>query len=404
MKKTLLLILISAIVFQLTAQKNAQWRGENRDGKYQDTGLLQKWPEEGPKLLWHYDDLGDGHASAAVTNDLIYTAGTTEEGNGFVIALDHSGAKIWQTEIGKEWTENWEGTRSTPLVHDGKVYILSSYGKLFCLSAKKGDVIWKDDLFKTYDGVNIKWGVTENLLIDNEKLFVTLGGADANVIALNKDTGKLIWKTKGKGEKSAYNSPLIINHNNKKILVTMTESHILGIDAETGNLLWAHNHPNKYSVHPNTPLFHNGEIYCVSGYGKGGVKIKLSDDGKSVTELWRDPELDNQMGGVILLNDRLYGAGHNNKKWFCLDWKTGKTLYSDKFIKEGNIIFADEHLYCYGQDGKIALVEPKEDSFDVKGVFEVPYGEKHHWAHLVINNKKLYVRHGTSLMVYDIAK
>ena len=257
---------------------------------------------------------------------------------------------------------------------------------------------------KDYDGKNIVWGVTEILLVDGNKLFCTPGGTEANVIALDKNTGKLIWKSKGKGELSAYCSPMLIKLSNKKIVVTMTASSIIGIDASNGNLLWSHEQTNQYSVHANTPLYSNGFLYCVSGYGKGGVMLKLSADGLSVTEIWRNTSLDNRMGGVVLLNGKLYGGGDKSRKWIVLDWKTGNEVCATElFSKTGNTISADGMLYCYSENGEVGLVEPKADGFNLISKFKVPFGANQHWAHLVIKDKKLYMRHGTSLMVYSIA-
>lgn len=394
------ILVISAL--QLLSQEISQWRGPNRDGIYPESGLLKDWPAEGPKLLWHFDELGDGHASAAVTKDMVYTCGT-EGSNGFVIALNHSGSKVWKTIYGPEWVESWEGVRSTPLIVGDKLFIMSSYGLVTSMDANTGKILWKVDLFKDYDGRNIKWGVTENLLMVDGKIICTPGGIDANIIALDKNTGKLVWKSKGVGEKSAYCSPQLINRGGKKIIVTQTESHIIGMDASTGKLLWKHPQPNKYSVHANTPLYHNGQLYCVSGYGKGGVMLQVSEDGNSIKELWRNTTLDSRMGGMVLFDGRIYGSGDASRTWVCLDWKIGKELFTDKFLKNGNIILADNMLYCYGDGGNIALVKPEADKFNVISKFKVPYGEKQHWAHLVIADKKLYVRHGTSLMVYSLA-
>ena len=113
--------------------------------------------------------------------------------------------------------------------------------------------------------------------------------------------------------------------------------------------------------------------------------------------------LDSKMGGAVLVDGRIYGSGDKNKEWFCLDWNTGEVLYSASPIKVGNIIYADGLLYCYGTGGKVGIVDPKSNDFNMISSFEVPYGEEYHWAHLVIYDKKLYVRHGTSLMVYNIA-
>lgn len=403
MKNLLLISFIALFCCFIPFQEIAQWRGANRDGIYNETGLQKQWPENGPQLLWHFDELGDGHSSAAVTSKAIFTAGTIN-GMGVIFSFDLNGNLHWKTEYGKEWTDSWPGVRSTPLYVNGNIYLMSGYGVVVCLDAEIGNIIWSVDLMKDYDGKNIVWGVTENLLVDGNTLYCTPGGTDANVIALDRVSGKLMWKSQGKGESSAYCSPMLIKLTNKRILVTMTANSIIGIDASNGNLLWSHEQTNQYSVHANTPLYKDGYIYCVSGYGKGSVLLKLADDGSSVTEVWRNQALDNRMGGVVLLNGKLYGAGDKSRKWFVLDWKTGKELSSSELLsKTGNTISADGMLYCYSENGEVALVEPKADGFNLISKFKVPFGANQHWAHLVINNKKLYVRHGTSLMVYSIA-
>jgi outer membrane protein assembly factor BamB len=401
-KHTFTLIFFFLTIYQLHSQEVIQWRGEQRDGKYNETNLLKEWPQNGPELLWHFDELGEGHASVAVSNDRIYTAGT-ENGNGFVIALNHDGNKIWKTEYGKEFMESWPGVRSTPNIYGDNLYILSAYGRLVCMNKNNGSIIWTVNIFTDYDGRNTKWGVTENLVIHENKIYVTVGGTDANVIALNKDNGTLIWKSKGNQEKSAYCSPTVINHNGFHIFVTQTESSIMGFDANSGEFLWHHFQPNQYYVHANTPLYKDGQLLIVSGYGKGSVMLQLSDDGKSISELWRNKTLDNRMGGVILLNNKIYGSGDYNRGWYCVDWNTGKDLSNSELFTKGTIIYADNMLYCYSEGGEVALVKPENNQMKMVSKFKVPYGEKQHWAHLVIHNKKLYVRHGSSLMVYSIA-
>ena len=403
MKSVELLLLSILIYLTGNAQEIAQWRGENRNGIYNETGLLKKWAENGPKLLWHYDELGDGFSSASVTKTAVYLTGLKID-MGYVFALSHEGKLLWKTEYGHEWTESHNGTRTTPLVYGEKLYLMSGLGKVYCINSKTGEIIWTVDLMKDYDGRNIKWAITENLLIDDNKLFCTPGGVEANVIALDKNTGKLIWKSKGNGELSAYCSPALIKLPQRHILATMTESSILGIDVKNGNVLWRQEHTNKYSVHPNTPIYNNGYLYCVSGYGTGGVMLKLSEDGSKIAEVWSDSSLDPRIGNVVVLNGRIYGAGDKTKKLQCIDWETGKSIYSADMIAPANIISAQGLLYCYSETGTINLVEPKADGFDILSSFNVPYGTNENWAHLVIFDKKLYVRHGSSIMVYDISE
>jgi len=403
MKKTSLIIISLFIGVQLFSQDFAQWRGMHRDGKYQESGLLKSWPAEGPQLVWNFDDLGDGHASAAIADDKIFTAGTIDD-IGYVFAFNMKGELKWKVEYGPEWTVNWPGVRSTPMIVDGKLYLLSGYGNLTCMNTEDGSLLWSIDFMKEYGGLNIQWGFCENLLVDGNQLFVTVGGPDANIVSVNKNDGKLIWKSKGNGEKSAYGSPALINHNGRKLLIAHTEFSVLGLDAMSGEMLWSYEKKNKWNVHPNTPIYHDGQLYCVSGYGAGGIMLKLSDNGTEVTEVWKNISLDNQMGGVVLLDGKLYGGGHASKKWFCLDWETGAELFVSQDVKSGNTIYADGLLYFYDERGIVNLIQPDGANTKVISSFKVPFGSKQHWAHLVINNKRLYVRHGNSLMVYSIAE
>ncbi|MCX6287167.1 MAG: PQQ-binding-like beta-propeller repeat protein [Bacteroidetes bacterium] len=398
-----LFCLMNLLVYSSYSQDIAQWRGPNRDGIYQESGLLKSWPETGPVLLWHYDEIGEGHSSAAVTNDRIYTNGEIN-GIGYIFSFDLSGKLLWKIPYGEEWTESWQGVRSTPLIYDGKIYLMSGFGKLVCRKADNGDLIWTIDILKDFNAPNIKWGITENLLIDGNKLFCTPGGPEANVVAIDRNTGKLVWKCAAKGEASAYCSPALFSHNNRKILVTHTAGSIIGIDAENGKFLWSVDQPNTWSVHANTPVYIDGSVYCVSGYDKGGVMLKLSSDGSSVSETWRSPSISNRMGGFVVINGKILGSDDSGKAWYCTDWKTGTDMYHEKVTGKGNIISAEGLLYLYGDNGEVVLAQPTPTGFGKVSTFKVPFGTAQHWAHLVIKNGRLYVRHGNSLMAFDIRK
>lgn len=402
MKRFLQTFLITAFVFSVNAQDISQWRGPSRSGIYYETGLQRKWPLSGPKLTWHFDQLGAGFGSAAVTSSGVFITGM-EDATGFVYSLDHQGKLRWKKEYGREWDGGQAGARATPLVINDKLYLISAYGKLVCMSCTDGKILWSIDFMKQYDARNTEWGIVENLVYDGNTIYCVPGGRDANILALDRNTGKIIWKSKGSGEMSGYSSPLLISFPKRKLLITHMEKSIHGIDASTGTVVWKSGLVNQYSIHPNVPAYVDGFLYCTIGYGVGGVMLKLSEDGSSVNQVWKNSDMDPKIGGFVVLNDKIYGTGDFNRGFYCLDWKTGKVLIKTSQFAPANIIANDGLLYLYSEKGQVALVEPQADKFSILSSFQAPMGEGPHWAHLVINNKRLYVRHGSSLMVYDVA-
>lgn len=383
------------------AQTSTRWRGPLGNGIYPDKDLLKEWPKEGPEILWYFEGLDKGHSSPVFANNQIYLS-TMIESTGHIIVLDLKGNKLWGAPYGKEFTESYEGSRSTPVIVDDLLYMQTGYGKVVCMDAFLGDIKWEKDLFNDFDGKNIRWGITENMTVDNEKIYCTPGGKKNNVIALNRLNGDLIWSCKGKGEKSAYCSPILFDRGGKKILVTMTEGNILGIDADTGQLLWTYEQTNRWSVHANTPVYHEGGLFCFSGYGQGGVKLELNDDGTSVTKQWFSEPMDSRMGGAVLVDGFIYGSGDASRTWQCLDWKTGEQKYSSKAIAKGVTIYADGMLFCYSEKGELALAKADPSGFDIISKTKVTHGSAQHWAHPVINDGVLYVRHGDALIAYKI--
>jgi hypothetical protein len=185
----------------------------------------------------------------------------------------------------------------------------------------------------------------------------------------------------------------------------MTGESVIALDADQENYLWRQKHQTKYDINPNTPLYIDGYIYTVSGYGTGGQLFKLSPDGNSAELVWAEETLDSQMGATIRVDGFIYGSGHDNKGWHCIDWKTGKVNYTTRELgRKGNIIFSDGMLYCYSEKGDVGLVKPNPGKFDVVSSFKVKRGSGEHWAHPVISDGRLYVRHGDVLLVYDIAR
>lgn len=391
------------LVFTLTifAQNPTKWRGPNGNGIYQETGLIKEWPASGPEIIWHFDGLGEGHSSPAFANNTIYLSGM-EGTTGYIYALSNFGGLKWKVPYGEEFHESYPGSRSTPVIAGDLLYIYSGQGGLTCMDANNGEVKWRKDVFNDFDGKNIRWGVTETVVVDGDMVFVTPGGRKNNVVALNRFTGNLVWSSPGKGELSAYCTPLLIELPSRKLLVTHTAGHIIGLDTKDGKMLWSYPQTNRHQVHANTPIYFDGGLFCFSGYGQGGVKLELSADGSSVKKAWFSDKLDSRMGGMVLINGHLYGSGDANRQWRCVDWKTGEEKYAAADIGKGVVIAADGMLYCYSERGELALVEAIPKGFNPTGITRVELGSGQHWSHPVIYDGRLYLRHGNTLIAFKL--
>ena len=400
---TIIVFLLSmALLIQSNGQSGVtKWRGPNGNGVYPEGGLLTKWPASGPEIAWAFEGLGEGYSSPVIAGNSIYVTGMEGE-TGYVYSLDKNGRQRWKAAYGPEFSTSYPGSRSSVTVAGKLLYMLSGHGKLVCMSTDYGNIKWSKNLFKDFDGRNIRWGITETVAVDGDKVYCAPGGRKNNVIALDRYSGKLVWSSAGKGDESAHCTPLLIDLPKRKILVTMMANHILGLDANTGKLLWSHPQTNRYSIHANTPIYDQGAIFCFSGYGKGGVKLQLSDDGSTATKKWFSNTLNSRMGGAVAVGGYIYGSGDSNREWQCIDWETGKQKYTTNEVGNGIVIYADGMLYMYSQRGELALVRPGANAFQVVSKTKVWHGSGQHWAHPAINDGRLYLRHGNALVAYKV--
>ena len=385
----------------------ADWpnfRGQNRDGKSLDTGLLQEWPDGGPQLLWAKEDLGHGYSSVVAVGDTLYTTGR-ENTTGYVYSLDLNGALKWKAPYGPCWSGSVPGTRNTPTVYRGMLYVMSAYGRVVCLDAANGNQVWAVDTAKAFGARNIRWGLVESLLVQDEKIICTPGGAEVGVAALDRQTGKTLWSCKGIGDKSAYCSPFLLKTKSRAIVVTLMAKSLVGTDWETGELLWKEPHTVEHDIHAVSPVYEDGRLYITAGWdGDRGVMFDLSPSGKQITRKWTDSKLDCQLGGVIVHEGYIYGASDRNsgRKWVCMNLRTGDLVREIPGVGKGSIAYADGMFYGYGEKGDVGLIKASPDDFRMISSFKITKGSKQHWAHPTIANGRLYIRHGNALMAYDI--
>lgn len=403
-------VLMLLFGFQSEKEKS-NWQGPKRDCIYPATNLLKQWPENGPEMVWSFEGLGFGHSTVAVANDKVFVTGVkdTIESVGTLFCFNLKGNLLWKKEYGKDFALNFHGTRSTPVVVDNLIYIESGMGAVYCLNTENGDDVWKVDFIKDL-GVDsvIQFGYSESVLIDDNNLICVPGGKENNIVALNRFTGKKVWSSPGNGEIATYNSPILINHNGRKMVVAMTSHSILGMDAATGEKYWRVEQTQGNKIHANTPVYADGKLLvATAGREKtsGIVLLQLSEDGKSAIEIWRNNKLMNLMGGMVKLGDNLYISAYLKPDWQVLDWNTGQMKLQNKEFGGGSVIFADGLFFCYAEnDGEVALMEASPEQIKVVSRFKVPLGTDQHWARLVIDNGLLFVRHGNALMAYKVGE
>jgi len=409
LKKLILFCGLIFVIFGFTdAQNLSQWRGPNRDGIYPDQSLLKQWPAEGPKMLWSFEGLGIGQGSVVVANEKVFVTGIPDTLNaeGYLFAFDTKGKLLWKKNYGKDWTGIFPGARSTPTIAGDLIYIENGNGSVHCLKTQSGEIVWTVDFFKDLKADSVQFGFSESVLIDGDKLYCTPGGKENNVVALNRFTGAKIWGSAGFKEKATYSSPIIFTHNGQKIFANLTATSIIGLDANTGEMYWRVHQFQDNKIHANTPVYFDGKLLISSASRKdssGLVLLQLSPDGKKAEIAWRNKEFINLMGGFILKDGFIYGGAYLQPKWFCIDTKTGQTKYIAKELGGGPVIYADGLFYCYAEnDGEMALAGGTPEGFSIISKFKVPLGTAQHWAHPVIADGKLYIRHNNALMVYDI--
>ena len=403
-KIVILVLLLAGCRSQLTDSSvlPTRWMGPSGNGIYPDTGLLKEWPAEGPEILWTYENLGIGFSSAVIQNGNVYITGMTDS-TGFLYKLNLEGKLLFRVPYGTEWTGSTPGTRGSPTVVQDKIYLVSGKGKVICFNQSDGSIIWSKDLFNDFNGKNITWGINETPVVDGNLIYVTPGGKEYNLIALTRQTGELVWSCKGEGEVSAYCSPLLFEHNGRKILTTYTAGHLLGIDAKSGNLLWSIDAHWEWPVHLSTPVYKEGSIFFPTGLGVGGGKLSLSENGDSASVVWMNNACDTRFAG-LLLDGYIYGAFSENKDytWECVDWETGEELYHTRELGFGCSVFADGMIYCYTNKGELAMVKPDPGALDIVSQTKVTYGSGLHMSVPTIYNGVLYIRHGSALIAYKL--
>lgn len=404
-------IFLIASLAEPSETKVYEFRGEGRTGIYRESELLKEWPAEGPAEIMTVENIGNGFVSPVFTDDGFYITGEIDS-MCILFSFNMKGEKKWQTVLGEEWIKGYRGTRCTPTIAGDHIYVGSGKGDLYCVNRRDGKIIWSKDLEDDFGGIPPLHGFSEAPVVDGDRVFWTPGGKVHNVVALDRLTGKIIWSDKAFGEVSGYNPGQLIKLKDRKVFTTFSMYHFLGLDANTGELLWSHEQdnyppekrgPGYGDSHCNAILYENGTIWYTEGDGNCCVRLTLSPDGRKITEVWRNKYFDSYMGGVVKLGNHMYCGANARPQLVSIDATSGQLTDSLK-TAPGAIISADDMLYYYNQKGEMMLVSQDQGKMKLVSSFRIKKGTLQHFAHPVINKGVLYQRHGKVLMAYDIRK
>lgn len=400
----------SVLTIQLAAADWPQWRGPTRDGLSTETGLLQHWPAGGPPLEWKAAGLGAGYASVATSGGRLFTAGDKGDAS-FVHGLNAADGKaLWSAKVGRAGAPGWgdfAGPRSTPATDGQLVFAVSQWGELVCVEAATGRERWRKDFRKDFGGELPEWGFSESPLLDGGKVVVTPGGSRGAVVALDKNSGAVLWQSKDFKDEAHYSSVVPVEIGGVRQYIQLTAASVAGVAADDGRLLWRAARRGATAVIP-TPIYYNNHIYVTSGYGVGCHLFRIAAEGGkfSATQVYANKVMVNHHGGVLRVGAYVYGYS-DSKGWTCQDFMTGKEVWQDKQkLGKGSLAYADGRLYLREEsgDGTVVLIEPSPAGFKEHGRFAQPNRSKQNsWAHPVIADGKLYLRDQDLLLCYNVA-
>jgi outer membrane protein assembly factor BamB len=387
----------------VTADKEwFQWRGPNRDGISPETGLLQEWPKFGPPLAWRANGLGNGYSSFSTSGGRLYTLGA-RGGIEYVIALDRaSGKKVWEVQNGQRFqNDRGDGPRSTPTVDGDRLYVLGGSGDLTCLENATGKKVWSINIVRKFGGVNPYWGYSESPLVVGDRILVNTGGPRAGIVAVAKADGATLWQQHNDG--AGYSSPMLMRTGSLNQVIFFTEDRAMAVDPRDGRLLWSYNKANNGTANIATPIVRGTRVFVSSDYGTGGALLDVRAAGNLATanEVYFTRDMRNHHASSVLVGDYLYGF--SSSILTALAFETGKTVWRDRSVGKGSLVFADNRLYLYSEDSVVGLADASPAGYRERGRFTLPQQSGlPTWSHPIITDGLLVIRDQDTVYTYNV--
>ena len=361
-----------------------------------------------------------GFSSFAESGGKVYTLVTGEtDGNSgeTIVCLDEkTGKQLWSKPLsivpkytgggdsGTPDNKGGDGSRSTPVVNAGKVYVIDSMLGVFCFDAASGKQVWSHDVMKDNAGVQIKWENAASPVIDGDVLLLAGGGAGQALIGLNKNTGKIVWK--GEDDKMTHATPVLADILGVHQAIFFTQTGLVAVDPQKGSVIWRAPFPYKVST-AASPVVFEDIVYCSAGYGVGAGAFKISKSGGKLeaTQIWRrENQCFNHWSTPVVKDGYLYGMfsfkEYGAGPLACVDIRTGEDKWAEKGFGPGQVILAGDKIIATSDKGEIVVVEAKSDKYKEVARKDVLDGKV--WSYPILANGKIFARSTTEGVCLDV--
>ena len=372
------------------------WQGPNQDGTAPDTGINKDWNANPPQKLWQVAMHDDGYAGPSVADGKVFIIDHVGA-QDIVRALDaETGDEIWTFAYDDLAKANYGFSRSTPVYDDGRLYTISFRGNVGCLDANTGEFLWGINMPGKFGGRVPTWGYSMSALIDGDRVILVPGNPEACVIALDKMTGELLWAGGG-GDIPGYATPVKATIAGVDQYVVFAGKSVVGVHADTGQLLWRVPWETKYDVNAATPIVSGDSVFITSDYGRGCAVISVGQGGASIQ--WESKTMASHFNTAVFVNGYLFGP--SNPKLVCLDPRTGQAAWTQSGFERGGVVAVDGVILALsGNQGFMAMVEPTSEGYNELGRFTPLGGQS--WTAPIIANGKLIVRNKEALACFDL--
>lgn len=432
-----LMVILAITALPAPAADWPQWMGPNRDDQWTETGIVEKFPEGGPKVLWRVPVAG-GYSGPAVADGRVYVTDFLKEegdikndpggrvdlkGKERVLCFDaKTGDPVWEHAYDCEYKISYPaGPRATPTVDGDKVYVLGSEGRLTCLDANSGDVVWFKDLKQEYKIESPIWGFCGHPLVDGDKLICLVGGEGSVAVAFDKNTGAELWKALSAPE-PGYCPPTIIEAGGARQLLIWHSKALNSLNPETGEVYWSQPLEPSYAMSITRPM-RDGDLLFASGIGEVCAVYKLDATKPAAEEVWRGTKDDSVYcanSTPLIENGVIYGAdcgkgvlraaslADGTRLWETFAPTTGGerraghgTVFLTKngdryflFSETGDLIIAKLSPEKYEEISRAHVIEPTNEAF----------GRKVVWTHPAYANRCAYIRNDKEMICVSLAQ